>query len=367
MAKAMATCKCATCGCEFTKSTIKRNGREADSWEEWAAGYYDECDECRQKRIKAERDEENRKAAEDAAELNLPKLEGSEKQVAWAEGIRMNFLQVADKEIQAVANGSASRMSVSDLEAFKEWILKKPEARWWIDKRGILDSMYETILFQYEYWKADVETSLYAETTTEVIEPEEKRHTVVCKVCYDEQKVTVSSKYDPDMPPIVKAAGYKWNGSEWSRELNIRSGSADDRAAEITNKLLCAGFPIEIGKDIKDKAVSGSYEPEHRRWVTWLDGKGLKVIGDVDPKGIPGIKYGVAPIESYAEVEEFARLHDYRLSPGAARAITAHKAKVTKAVPVAGRDAEYNDTADSVKEILGSSRDVLEDLKEEED
>lgn len=37
MAKATATCTCATCGATFTRTKICRNRREADGWETWAA------------------------------------------------------------------------------------------------------------------------------------------------------------------------------------------------------------------------------------------------------------------------------------------------------------------------------------------
>ncbi len=46
MAKATATCTCATCGAMFTRTKICRNRREADGWEVWAAANFDECDAC---------------------------------------------------------------------------------------------------------------------------------------------------------------------------------------------------------------------------------------------------------------------------------------------------------------------------------
>lgn len=46
MAKATATCTCATCGATFTRTNICRNRREADGWEAWAAANFDECDAC---------------------------------------------------------------------------------------------------------------------------------------------------------------------------------------------------------------------------------------------------------------------------------------------------------------------------------
>lgn len=59
MAKATATCTCATCGRTFTVTALKANRRDANSWESWAADHYDECNDCRDKRVAAERAEED--------------------------------------------------------------------------------------------------------------------------------------------------------------------------------------------------------------------------------------------------------------------------------------------------------------------
>lgn len=368
MAIARATCKCATCGKEFEKTTVKRNGKEADSWEKWAAKNFDECDECRQKRIQEERAAENMNAAKAAEDLGLPKLDGSEKQVAWAETIRIQFIRMMDEGIQEAKEDNAQRY-FDELVSFKEWMLKKKtSASAWIEARSFSSPSMFARYFGQEY-KDDMAIGA-AEATEEpspieIIEPEEKTKTTVCKVTYNDTAVMVSSKYDPSMPAVVKEAGYKWDGREWKKEINFKTGEAEDRAAEIASKLLLAGFPVEIDKAIHDKAVNGTYIPEHKRWITWRDGK-LCISGDVDTKGIPGIRGKYAPLEAWESVEEFARLHDYRISPGAEREMSAYKGKLTKATPVPGCEAEYNDIGDSVKLILESSRDVLDELKEED-
>lgn len=66
MAKATATCTCATCGATFTRTKICRNRREADGWEAWAAANFDECDACYTARKASERE------AATAAEAELP-------------------------------------------------------------------------------------------------------------------------------------------------------------------------------------------------------------------------------------------------------------------------------------------------------
>lgn len=113
MAKAIAICRCATCGKEFEQSAVKRNRREADKWEEWAVSYYDECSECYQKRKERQREEENQKAAELATEAGLPKLTGSDKQVAWAESIRMGFYQVTAAEMERAQGKTAWTKRIS--------------------------------------------------------------------------------------------------------------------------------------------------------------------------------------------------------------------------------------------------------------
>lgn len=83
MAKARVTCTCKICGATFTRETIKRNRAEADNWDAWAAENIDTCPDCF-------RAEKKQKEAERVAARSqqLPQLQGSEKQVAWANTIR---------------------------------------------------------------------------------------------------------------------------------------------------------------------------------------------------------------------------------------------------------------------------------------
>lgn len=46
MAKAVAHCKCATCGAEFTKEATKYNRRLADEWVRWAESTFRQCPSC---------------------------------------------------------------------------------------------------------------------------------------------------------------------------------------------------------------------------------------------------------------------------------------------------------------------------------
>ena len=61
--------------------------------------------------------QENEDAKKKASELDLPILEGSPKQIAWAESIRMKFLEM-----------NLSKES-------KDWIVSKTSAKFFIDNR----------------------------------------------------------------------------------------------------------------------------------------------------------------------------------------------------------------------------------------
>lgn len=143
MAKATATCTCATCGAEFTVSATKSSRREADNFEHWAETHCDECPTCREARLQRERDAENRKAAENAAAAGLPALTGSQKQIAWATTIRDGMIAICNETIadvqQVVESGEASDEDRDDLlvdKLIRRWLLTKTEAAWWIDNRG---------------------------------------------------------------------------------------------------------------------------------------------------------------------------------------------------------------------------------------
>ena len=58
------------------------------------------CPECRERARQQERDIANKKAAEAATEMGLPKLTGTEKQVAWATTIRNDLINSVNEALQ---------------------------------------------------------------------------------------------------------------------------------------------------------------------------------------------------------------------------------------------------------------------------
>lgn len=66
---------------------------------------------------------ESQKNAELAKELGLPALEGSEKQIAWAETIRMNYIKKDESRKDMLLNAQEALNKKG-----KEWMLKYMEA-----------------------------------------------------------------------------------------------------------------------------------------------------------------------------------------------------------------------------------------------
>lgn len=74
------------------------------------------CEECRQKAFEKEKEE----AAQKAKNFDFPVLSGTEKQVAWANAIRVSFYEYFQEK----------NIPVDDV------ITKECEARFWIDNRS---------------------------------------------------------------------------------------------------------------------------------------------------------------------------------------------------------------------------------------
>lgn len=90
------------------------------------------CRDC----WEAKRDEahakENAAAAAKAAEAGLPALEGTPKQIAWAESIRVKAIADAEAAIAATATTAERKAQVAPLLA---QLKGENSAAWWIDNR----------------------------------------------------------------------------------------------------------------------------------------------------------------------------------------------------------------------------------------
>lgn len=359
MAKAEARCTCKVCGQEFFVRAYRRNSREAREFEDWAVDNIDVCEDCRR--------EAERKEAE-AVSGDLPELKGTEKQVAWAYTLRVKAIKGVEKAITAYLDSSKMDLAEPILRTLKA----KDAAKFWIDNRDLYPSqMIDLIAAEIQQEQKQEE----AEATDQVIEPKQKQSTVLCTIEHTDDAVSVRSEYSRGVIDTLKANRYKWDGCKWVRQMSITSGDAVDRSAEIAAILLSKGYPVRVPIAIREMVLRGAYEPEHKRWLVLIKDMlvlkfedGSSAYHDAErisgAKALKGRMISV-PVTTYDEIEEFCRMHDFRVSPGAQKKIDEYRQSVTKVVPTAVSKT-YADDESAVAEILSSSRDVLEDLRDED-
>lgn len=125
------------------------------------------------------------------------------------------------------------------------------------------------------------------------------------------------------------------------------------------------------------EAIDGIFEPECDRWVQynttqekisirwWEDNDRLYQVA----RKLPGSKF-YSPTKSvlvgvahYKLIEEFAELYQFKFSKKAEEVIKAEKNKIKTVVEPKNTTPEKR-TVDGLKEILNSSSEILDDLKD---
>ena len=224
------------------------------------------------------------------------------------------------------------------------------------------------------------------EATTEnkedsvILAPEEKKSGTLVTVKYTENQVTVESPKDPTVIKTVKAAGFRWDGYAWKLNIVVTTGKASDRAAEIANKLLNAGLQVQVPEGIREAAVSGAYTPRCYRWVFTRndDPDHVYVIWGRDDadmyqkacsiagaKWIHDLQCIRIPASSADEIDDFAEINGFKISQDAAKILDGYRKSVQIVAPEEKQEEKPQDESEKLKDILNSSREVIEDLKDD--
>lgn len=377
MAKAIAKCTCKVCGIVFEVTAFRQNRRMADSFEQWAEKNITLCKECENRQIEERNAQENARAIEAAAERGWPELTGSDKQIGWASSIREAGLPGLIKFVEQSKKNTmipAERLNAGEI-ALKV-IMGKTEASWWIDNRRNLEFAFSRLVTEILHnpaayaVDAETEAELMDDEAT-VAEPEQRTHDGIVEITVSEKRVSAAYRKDDDFRALVKKLGYRWDGDAvaWRMEIGACTGSAEERAAELGNKLLNAGFAIRIqDAETRRNAIEGNYQPMTHRWIACCgDDFSISWGRDEDfydrARRLPGAKYdrGVKiPAREFETVLDFAHTYDFRLSPGAQELIDEMRVSIVS--PAAAKEATY--TEHPVTGILDSSRDIIDDLKD---
>lgn len=321
------------------------------------------CWDCQKAEQEKKYKEEAEKGKEFAEEMGLPELTGTEKQVSWALAIRKRMLI-----------GAESYKNQDDSDAFYDWLANHKEAVWWIDHQNESTHML-VVSFQIKGRNKEKAARMEEVEGLELVRPKEQKTNVIATIEPGADRIKVVSDKNILIIDTVRGAGFKWNELWWQFPISERTGTADDRMIEIGNKLLNAGVPIKIKKELIDKAVNGDYKPYTTKWI---DSDGLRIIiywgSDFnycdEALAIPSAYYksrvGVIVKQDYfEEIREFAKLYDFKITTVADELLRKVEEKIKGARIVIPKSREIVDDKPNLKDIMDSSRDVLDDLRDE--
>ena len=350
------------------------------------------CRAC-QEEAAAKRNKEREK------ELGLPDLEGSEKQISWATTIRLErfkeldeFIKACEGSLEAGAKklkeaeekgAEAVAMVEQKIARYEERLRKAmaalevvstmTDSHWWINHRnGYLVEFFEACKELEDQKK---EEEIEAETAPEavVMQPEAPKTTTVAELKAKDGLILMLSDKDETIRLAVKAHGFSWNIGKraWVKRVTEMTGKAEDLLADTARILLEAGIPVKGPASLKEALESGNYEPECHRWVAVSEGGDKLAINQI--KGVSNYPAGketwrgdyilVSP-NLWREVREFAGLNGYKITRKADEMLRKAE-EATVSIKLARPQGEAGG-ADKLKEILESSRDILDDLKEED-
>lgn len=363
------------------------------------------CPECYEKERQEKIERENMKAAQEAQKMELPDLEGTDKQVPWANTLRLKFIEKMEDIIKVTMENSSDAVlyqkrvvkelkdyGIKEIPQHKEipWffeellqysLTEKTSASYWIIVRN--ENIFErTVELANErssrYSDKDIPKEILTEAT---VAPEEAIHPGIVKITGNETYIKAYYIKDDDFRTIVKNYGFFWDGV-WKRDLDEYTGSYIDRAAELGNALLRNGFTVQIlDSQALQNAVSGMFQPECRRWIKYNE-KVKKIVlqwprddqSDIYTNSLklPGAKWyseyrGVlVKVDYYREIMDFADCYGFHFSKAAKAYIDQYvqeELKIERVFPVI---PEERVEIDKLKEKLKYSGAIITDLMDGE-
>ena len=347
------------------------------------------CPDCYKKKMEEEREEANRKAEEKTKEMELPKLTGTEKQIAWAIKLRIKFIdevtEIADtrEERYFKTHNKHSKRAQRYRETLNYIIEKETSSKFYIDNR-IYDAIELIDKYKEEYEngfnKTDDDINKEELSNENVVKPTEVKHDGIAKVDYNTNDNTIIAEYEKDETfiEIVKSLNFKWQNGAWRRKINEYTGTFQDRMAELGNELLKNGFIVSIiDEEAKEKAINGTYKQECNRWIQ-VDEDKLAIKWYENNSNIynasrklpstkwkSSIKATVIDVSHFKEVEEFAEMYGFEYSKAAIKLIDSYKKKIEGLSEVEVISKEKEPDKDGLQDILNSNREILDDLKED--
>lgn len=288
--------------------------------------------------------------------IDLPTLTGSEKEVAWANNLRIHKLNEIETEIANNEKMMPKEQYRQILMAVEE-IQRKTTAKQWIMWRlynpvQILREVLDTMMAKptareiaekeaAQAKKEAIKRDALAEAT---LKPERAVSNIAAEIHVENNVISVYFPKPHDgFNSTVRSMGYAWKDGLWKRKIDKLAGHAEERAVELGHTLLSQGFFVRIfDESMRARIAKGDFEPEQTRWIMkqaigshqgWFTIRwGYNEDFYDAARRIEASKYDgrnvVVPPEQFEQVLDFAGRYDFKLSEGAQDAVLmAKKAK----------------------------------------
>lgn len=350
-------------------------GKERDC--EWRAEQEAKkiCPDC----VEEEKKKETAQAKAWAKEKGLPDLEGTEKQIAWAEVIRKRLFEDLEEckkkdqeEIEKLKTNPSEKLRKEWIEneieclnirlqaadEIKEKWTKQSQSRLWIDGRNTTANWEVMSLCRpiRKRRKEDLESKVYENSGAEDVEI--RLYTEPKK-----EEVKIVSDFNAKKNQILKRMGFKFSarGEYWYRYPSPAMPTLSDIAATTANELVKAGFIVRVfDHDVMNLLDTESFKPFNPRELTCTEYMFVLQVDDELKEtalSLPGareIKGKISiPAKYRAEVDDFAHVYGFAISEEAQALIDEMPETLkTKDAELAKADALYKKNEESLDDLI---------------
>jgi len=274
--------------------------------------------------------------------IELPPLTGSEKEIAWANSLRIHKLSEIETEIANIEKMMPKEEYRQILIAIDE-IQNKTAARQWIlwrhySAKYIVEETLKAIMAvptakaieDKEAAQAKEEAIKRAALAEATMRPQKAVSNIAAEIYIDGDVVSIFFPKPHDaFNEIVRSLGYSWKNGLWKRKIDKFAGTPEDRAVELGHTLLANGFFVRFFDEaLRSRIAKEDFEPEQTRWIMkrskgdyvgWFAIRWGSAEDFYDAaRRIADSRYSkpniMVPPEQFEQVLDFAERYDFRLS-----------------------------------------------------
>lgn len=330
--------------------------------------------------------------------LDLPVLTGSEKQVAWANSLRIHKLNEIEEYLAERAQNDYNTDEYRHALMAVEEIQRKSNAKQWIQWRlyspaqmirEILDAMMAVPtakeVAEKEATQAKEDAIKRAALSEATLRPEEAVSSIAAEIYVEGNVISVFfPKPLESFNTIVRDMGYVWKHGMWRKTIDTFAGTSEDRAVELGYTLLSNGFYVRLfDASLRARIANADFETEQTRWVMkrangdylgWFMVRwGCNEDFYDAARRIEDSRYDgrmvVVPPDQFEQVLDFAERYDFKLSEGAQIAMQeARKAKESMLLVNAKPRKQQKTPAPTSKPpvlVIPATIEIDEDLKDD--